>query len=91
MKKKTGYIEYDVRETEYTVRVFDSQGEQVESFSAGNNRASSAIEDSISSESPNAVPFKTLLSYARKTALEMASENKIPRANVSRNTDIYGE
>lgn len=70
--ERGGWIGWRVHEYGYTVRVYDSESNQIDQYDAGNHRNDSAayVERGNSAR----LPKGTLRHYARQTAQEMAAE-----------------
>lgn len=66
------WVGFNVQRDGYTVRVYDPESREVETYHAGNHRGDSQVW--IDPDSPDALDAETLQRFARQTAEEMAGE-----------------
>jgi predicted RNA-binding protein YlxR (DUF448 family) len=66
------WVGYSVQRDGYSVRVYDPESREVETYDAGNHRGDSQVW--IDPDSPDALDAETLKRFARQTAEEMAGE-----------------
>jgi predicted RNA-binding protein YlxR (DUF448 family) len=75
MKKQLGrgaWVGFTVNPDGYSVRVYDPESREVETYDAGNHRGDSQVW--LDPDDPDALDAETLKRFARQTAEEMAGE-----------------
>ena len=64
----------NVTEYGYSIEIFDSNQEEIETYRSGNNALDSSTEQSLSPDHQVALSFNQLVEYARQTLLQMLDE-----------------